>query len=107
VSTVDQSIRIPPATSNAAAAAAVSGSQRHMHNTQHGAAWQSARFANDSHPAFYRRSGDDIGNESVPKIARNNTTSINFSKTAISTLVISNRNSLRVLFDKIASVYFI
>jgi len=43
----------------------------------------------------------------VPKITRNNTTSINFSKTAISTLVISNRNSLRVLFDKIASVYFI
>ena len=30
-----------------------------------------------------------------------------FSETAISILVISNRNSFRVLFDKIASVYFI
>ena len=30
-----------------------------------------------------------------------------FFKTAISILLISNRNSFRVLFDKIASVYFI
>jgi len=46
-----------------------------------------------------------IGNESVPKIKRHDT--INFFKTAISLLVISNHNSFRVLFDIIASVYFI
>jgi len=41
----------------------------------------------------------------VPKITLN---TINlFFLTAISVLVISNRNSFRVRFDKIASVYFI
>jgi len=47
-----------------------------------------------------------IGNESVRKIKINDKM-IFFSQTAISTLAISNHNSLRVLFDKIASVYFI
>jgi len=46
------------------------------------------------------------GNESVPKIIINNTINL-FLKTAISVLLISNLNSFRVLFDKIASVYFI
>jgi len=45
------------------------------------------------------------GNESVPKIILNSTINLLF-KTAISILAISNRNSFRVLFDKIASVYF-
>jgi len=45
-----------------------------------------------------------IGNESVPKIVINDS---KFILTAISILVISNRNSLQVLFDKIASVYYI
>jgi len=44
-------------------------------------------------------------NESVPKIMPNDT--INSSLTAIGILVISNHNRFRVLFDKIASVYFI
>ena len=44
------------------------------------------------------------GNESVPKIIINDTV---FFKTTIGILVISNRNSFRALFDKIASVYFI
>ena len=47
-----------------------------------------------------------IGNESVPKIVINNTIYLRF-KTAVSILLISNRNSFRVLFDKIASIYFI
>ena len=47
-----------------------------------------------------------IGNESVPKIILNSTINL-FLKTAISLLVISNHNSFRVLFDKIASIYFI
>ena len=42
------------------------------------------------------------GNESVPKIIIINT--IIFFKIAINILVISNQNSFRVLFDKIASV---
>jgi len=46
-----------------------------------------------------------IGNESVPKIIINDT--VIFSYIAISILVISNHNSFQVLFDKIASVYFI
>jgi len=105
VSTVDQSIRIPPATSNAAAAAAaVSGICTTPNTAPHGSLRGSPTIRI---LPFIVGPGDDIGNESVPKITRNNTTSINFSKTAISTLVISNRNSLRVLFDKIASVYFI
>ena len=44
-------------------------------------------------------------NESVPKITLNDT--IFFYWTAISISVISNHNSFRVPFDKIASVYFI
>jgi len=47
-----------------------------------------------------------IGNERLPKIILSNTRSLFFS-TAISILVISNHNSFRVPFDKIASVYFI
>jgi len=46
-----------------------------------------------------------MGNESVPKIITN--TRNLFSWAAVSILVISNRNSSRVPFDKIASVYFI
>ena len=46
-----------------------------------------------------------IGIESVPQIIINDT--VNFFLTAISICVISNHNSFRVLFDKIASVYFI
>ena len=50
----------------------------------------------------------ETGNEIVPKITINNT--INYLllfKTAISISAISSRNSFRVLFDKIASAYFI
>ena len=47
-----------------------------------------------------------IGNEIMAKIIINDTKTICF-KTAISILLISNDNSFRVLFDKIASVYFI
>ena len=47
-----------------------------------------------------------LGNESVPNIIISNTINL-FFKAAISILVISNHNSFRVLFDKIASVYFI
>ena len=43
------------------------------------------------------------GNESVPKIIMNDT--IIFLN-RISILVVSNHDSFRVLFDKIASVYF-
>jgi len=49
---------------------------------------------------------DFIGNESVPKITINDTIS-RFFKTAISVLAISNHNSFRMLFDKIASIYLI
>jgi len=42
----------------------------------------------------------EIGNESVPKIIVNDTIKF-FSQTAISTLVGSNHNSFRVLFDKL------
>jgi len=45
-----------------------------------------------------------IGNKSVPKIVIHDT---NLFLTAISIFLITNHNSLRVLFDKIASVYFI
>jgi len=45
------------------------------------------------------RPGLKIGNESVPKIILNDT--------IISILVISNHNSFRLTFDKIAPVYFI
>jgi len=48
----------------------------------------------------------EIANESVPKIIINSTINFIF-KGAISILVISNHNSFRVLFDKIASAYFI
>ena len=47
-----------------------------------------------------------LGNESVPKIIINNTMNL-FFKSAINILVVSNHNSFRALFDKIASVYFI
>ena len=45
------------------------------------------------------------GNETVPKIIINNTINL-FFETAIRILLISSHNSFRVLFDKIASVYF-
>jgi len=47
-----------------------------------------------------------IGNESLPENIINNTTNL-FFKTSISVSVISNHNSFRVLFGKIAFVYFI
>jgi len=47
-----------------------------------------------------------IGNESLPENIINNTTDL-FFKTSISVSVISNHNSFRVLFGKIAFVYFI
>jgi len=50
-------------------------------------------------------SAKSIGNENVPKIIINNTQKIFL--TAISIFLVSNHNSFRVLFDKIASVYFI
>jgi len=46
------------------------------------------------------------GNDIVWKIMINNRIHL-FFETAISILVISNHNSFRVLFDKIASAYFI
>ena len=48
-----------------------------------------------------------IGNESVPKIIINVNNNFFINLTAISIFVISNHNSFRVLFDKIASLYFI
>jgi len=54
----------------------------------------------------YRDTVRGIGNESVPKIVINNAVNL-FFKTATSFLVISNHSSFRVLFDKIASIYFI
>jgi len=47
-----------------------------------------------------------MGNESLPEIIINNRVNL-FRKTAIRILVISSHNSFRVLFDKIAYVYFI
>jgi len=47
-----------------------------------------------------------IGNESVPKIIINDTINIFIKLHAVSILVISNDNSFRVLFDKIAALYF-
>ena len=47
-----------------------------------------------------------IGNGSVPQTVINDTRDL-FFKTTISILVISNHNSFRVFFDKIAFVYFI
>jgi len=47
----------------------------------------------------------ELGNESMPKITINYTVNL-FFNTAIRILVISNRNSFRVLFDRIATVYF-
>ena len=47
-----------------------------------------------------------IGNESVPKIIINNAINLFFFKLQ-SAFLQSNHNSFRVLFDKIASVYFI
>jgi len=45
-------------------------------------------------------------NRSQPKVTINDAMKF-FSQTAISMLVISIHNTFRVLFDKIASVYFI
>ena len=42
----------------------------------------------------------------MPKIVINDTINL-FFQTAIGVLIILNRNSFRVLFDKIVSVYFI
>jgi len=50
----------------------------------------------DAHSAY-------TGNETDPKITINDTMNL-FFKTAFTILVISNHNSFRVLFDKIASV---
>ena len=47
-----------------------------------------------------------VENESMTKIIINDTIYL-FLKTAISISLISNHNSFRVLFEKIASVYFI
>jgi len=47
-----------------------------------------------------------VGNESEPKIIINDMMNL-FFKTAVSILVISNHNGFRVLFVKIASVYFV
>jgi len=47
-----------------------------------------------------------FANETVPKIAINNAIKIYFLN-AVSILVVSNHNSFRVLFDKIASAHFI
>ena len=48
----------------------------------------------------------DNVNERVPKVVTNDAINV-FFETAISILEISNHNSFRVLFDKIACVYFI
>ena len=56
--------------------------------------------------SLQRGFGKETKNESVPKIIINDTRSL-FFITAISILVISNRSSFRVLFAKIAFVYFI
>jgi len=47
-----------------------------------------------------------IRNESVPTVIVNGTVNL-FFKTAIGILLISNHNSFRVMFDKIASAHFI
>jgi len=47
-----------------------------------------------------------IGNENVPTIIINNTINLSL-KTAIGISVISNRNSFRVLFDRIVFVYIL
>jgi len=52
------------------------------------------------------QSGSATANDSVPKIIINDTYTVLF-KTTIRILIISNHNSFQVLFDKIASVYFI
>jgi len=49
---------------------------------------------------------NEIGNESVPKIIIIDKIKL-FFKTAVDILLISNHNSFRVLFEKIASVDFI
>jgi len=69
-----------------------------------------------SHPAAAHRCGfaaagpagrryRSIGNEIVPKIIINSM--LNLFLSAIGILEISNHNTYLVLFDKIASVYFI
>jgi len=59
-----------------------------------------------SYSASPKCENSGIGNENVPNITINNAIKL-FSKTAMSIRVTSNRNSFRVLFDKIASVCFI
>jgi len=56
---------------------------------------------------FQRFTSVLIGNESVRKIIISDTIIFFRLKIAISILVNSNHNSLRVPFDKIASVHFI
>ena len=63
--------------------------------------WQSSTKLEKAHDYPHRAMGNDSG----PKITINNT--INLLLTAINILLISNHNSFRVLFHKIASVYFI
>jgi len=53
----------------------------------------------------YVKSRSHAGNESVSKIIINNT--MNFLKTVIRVLLTSNNKRFRVLFDEIASTYFI
>jgi len=52
------------------------------------------------------RACEHIQNESVPKMPINDTINLLF-KSAVSILLVSNHNSFRVPFDKIASAYFI
>jgi len=67
--------------------------------------WTRRWVYNDMIGSCYNRVAVD-GNENVPKIIINNTTKLSFL-TAISILAISNRDSFRVLFDEIDSVYFV
>jgi len=69
-----------------------------------GISWTICKSAPRSRQITTPAPHQSIGNESAPKIIISNTSL--FFKTAISILVISNHNSFRVLFDKIASVYF-
>jgi len=59
----------------------------------------------DRQPVNIMPAVPSIGNESVPKIIIND--AINLFFKPISSLLISNHNSFRVLFGKIVSVYFI
>ena len=74
----------------------------HTHSPRFPSTCLSAPYSTQS----TRKQRRSIGNESVLEIIINNTINL-FSKTAISISLISNHNSFRVLFDNIASVYFI